>query len=263
MDFTAHSTMHVVKFTLCYWPQPAGKAVVVQKGDKLLRARRQPPPPLDRVKLYRLRADQLRVAIRNNQVSFPSQVPIFERHDRPDLQRSIVQLYFTLGWSCETIAMRYGMIRQRIGQILRTWQKRAVEMGYIQYIPPAESVEFCHRHVRVALFPVLTNSRGQAVARNPALESSGETPSYRPRKKVDLPRILEALKQLASGRTASEVAAEVGVSPQTVCSWRDKYGHPAGEVEEVRSLKQENAQLKSLLANLSRSQHSTGVSQAL
>lgn len=89
-------------------------------------------------KIQSLRLDRLRTEIRSNHVSFPAQVPVFEKHDRPDLQRKIVQLYFLLGWSCGSIALRYGLIRQRVQQILSTWKRRAVEMGYVQHIPPAE-----------------------------------------------------------------------------------------------------------------------------
>lgn len=84
-----------------------------------------------------LRINQLREAIRDNRVSFPSQVPAFEKHDRPDLQQRLVQLYFVLGWSCEKAGARHGLIHQRVRQILTTWKRRAVAMGYIQYIPPA------------------------------------------------------------------------------------------------------------------------------
>ena len=65
-------------------------------------------------------------------MSFPSQVPTFSKHDRPDLQRRVVQLYFVLGWNCKNIAIRYGIIRQRVQQILNTWKRRAIEMGYLQ-----------------------------------------------------------------------------------------------------------------------------------
>jgi two-component system KDP operon response regulator KdpE len=101
------------------------------------RFHRQRLAPFDQIKLDGLRIDGLRDAIRANWVSFPSQVPTFERHDRPDLQRKLVQLYFVLGWNCENIATRYGLIHQRVRQILTTWKRRALEMGYIQYIPPA------------------------------------------------------------------------------------------------------------------------------
>ena len=81
---------------------------------------------------------ELRGRIRRNRVSFPSQVPVFAKHDRPDLQRKTVQLYFLFGWSCGRIAERHGVLRQRIQQILSTWKRRAIQTGYIQEIPPAQ-----------------------------------------------------------------------------------------------------------------------------
>jgi hypothetical protein len=141
-----------------------GDLLVLPLGQKYPRSRRRPLPPLDEVKLQSLRADQLRIAIRNNLVTFPSQVPVFERHDRPDLQRRIVQLYFVLGWSCATIAARYGMLRQRIGQVLSTWKRRAVEMGYIQYIPPPPLLGRTHMAIRIVLSPVVEDSSGMAAA---------------------------------------------------------------------------------------------------
>jgi hypothetical protein len=85
--------------------------------------------------------DELRRAIRENRVSFPSQAPTFLKHDRPDLQWKFAQLYFVLGWNCPDIGERYGLIRQRVQQILNTWKHRAVKTGYIQFIPPAEALE--------------------------------------------------------------------------------------------------------------------------
>lgn len=110
------------------------------------------------LKVGALRLNHLRKEIRSNRVSFPSQVPIFEKHDRPDLQRKIVQLYFVLGWSCGSIGDRYGLIRQRIQQILNTWKRRAVEMGYIQHIPPAEDLVKAPPGLAVpALLPSIPN----------------------------------------------------------------------------------------------------------
>src|SRR5260370_30178963 len=79
---------------------------------------------------------QLRNAIQANQVSFPSQVPVFSKRARPDLQRKLVQLYFVQGWNCHQIAMRYELTRQWVQQILNAWKRSAIEMGYIQFIPP-------------------------------------------------------------------------------------------------------------------------------
>jgi two-component system, OmpR family, KDP operon response regulator KdpE len=106
-------------------------------GNRRRRNRRKRLSAFDPGKLAGLRIDELREAIRANRVSFPSQVPTFKRHDRPDLHRKLVQLYFVLGWTCESIAERYGLVHQRIRQILTTWKRRAVQAGYIQYIPPS------------------------------------------------------------------------------------------------------------------------------
>ncbi len=118
--------------------------------------RRRALGELDQATLQCLRLDQLRAAVHNNLVSFPSQVPIFERHDRPDLQRRIVQLYFTFGWSCATIAARFGLLRQRVGQVLSTWKRRAVETGYIQFIPRENGS--IPETVEIVLWPVVSDS---------------------------------------------------------------------------------------------------------
>jgi hypothetical protein len=97
---------------------------------------RRRPRPENKESLEELPLNELRQKIRSNCLSFPSQVPTFEKHDRPDLQRKLVQLYFLLGWSCDSIAQRYGMLRQRVQQILTIWKRRAVQTGYIQEIPP-------------------------------------------------------------------------------------------------------------------------------
>jgi hypothetical protein len=110
----------------------------VAAGRRLHRRSRPALPSFDQSNLDTLRVDQLRAAVRANLVSFPSSVPTFERHDRPDLQWKIVQLYFTRGWGYETIALRFGLVHQRVAQILKTWKRRAIETGYIQHIPPFE-----------------------------------------------------------------------------------------------------------------------------
>jgi hypothetical protein len=78
----------------------------------------------------------LRQAVRENLVSFPSQIPVFEKQSRTDLQPKLVVLYFVRGWSMDDIAQRYGLARQRMGQILTAWRIRAVKEGYIQAIEP-------------------------------------------------------------------------------------------------------------------------------
>lgn len=95
-------------------------------------------PRHDHAMLNQLRVDQVRRAVRANEVTFPHPVPTFHRHDRPDLQWKLALLYFVRGWSCEDLAERYQILDQRVRQILKTWTKRAIEMGYVQSIPPAE-----------------------------------------------------------------------------------------------------------------------------
>jgi hypothetical protein len=90
-------------------------------------------PPMDK----KLKINTLRKAIRANRISFPAQIPVFRKHDRADLQCKVVLLYFVLGWSCSRIGRRYDLRRQRVQQILNTWIVRAVQMGYLQSIPPA------------------------------------------------------------------------------------------------------------------------------
>jgi hypothetical protein len=95
------------------------------------------PQPESTLKIEDFSLSELRKKVRQNRVSFPSQVPTFEKHDRPDVQRKAVQLYFLFGWSCNRIAQRHGLLRQRVQQILSTWKRRAIQMGYIQEIPLA------------------------------------------------------------------------------------------------------------------------------
>ena len=89
--------------------------------------------PMD---LSTVRLDLLQGAVRNNEVSFPSQVPVFVRHAPSDLQCHVVQLYFINGWSCQEIARRYKFARNYIWQIVNEWRRHAVALGYIQEIPP-------------------------------------------------------------------------------------------------------------------------------
>jgi hypothetical protein len=88
--------------------------------------------------LNKLRLDQLQEAIRANQVTFPSQIPVFIKHSQGKQQCHMVLLYFVRGWSCERIAQRYDVTRQHIWQIVSEWRRHAVALGYLQVIPPPE-----------------------------------------------------------------------------------------------------------------------------
>jgi hypothetical protein len=78
----------------------------------------------------------LQTLIRGNFVCFPSQAPVFGQKSRRDLQWRLAVLYFVRGWSTRSIADRYGLTRERCGQIISDWRIRAVALGYIQDVAP-------------------------------------------------------------------------------------------------------------------------------
>jgi hypothetical protein len=82
---------------------------------------------------------KLRTAIHNNEISFPSQVPIFLCQPRADIQWRLVELYFVHNWSCQDLGQRYGVAMERIRQLLAHWVRRAVALGYLQTIPLLET----------------------------------------------------------------------------------------------------------------------------
>lgn len=64
--------------------------------------------------------------------------------------------------------------------------------------------------------------------------------------------MIGALKQVDAGRKAEEVAREHGVSKHTIYAWKAKYGGmDVSEAQEVKQLREENARLKKLVADLS------------
>ena len=77
----------------------------------------------------------LRLALRHNLISFPSQIPGFMR-DRREMQRRIVQLYFVHGWTVRRICARYRLHKVVVMKLLSEWRIRAIAAGYIQDIRP-------------------------------------------------------------------------------------------------------------------------------
>ena len=60
------------------------------------------------------------------------------------------------------------------------------------------------------------------------------------------------LKQLEAGRTAADMAREIGVSKHTIYAWKAQFGGmEMNEAEELRSLRDQNQRLKKLVADLS------------
>jgi putative transposase len=65
-------------------------------------------------------------------------------------------------------------------------------------------------------------------------------------------QMIAAPKQVEAGRTVDDVAREHGVSKHTIYAWKAKYGGmEVSEAEEVKHLRDENARLKKLVADLS------------
>lgn len=65
-------------------------------------------------------------------------------------------------------------------------------------------------------------------------------------------QMITALKQEEAARTAEDVARKYGVSKPTIYVWKAKYGGmKVSEAEEVKHLRDENARLKKLVADLS------------
>src|SRR5580698_1424334 len=61
------------------------------------------------------------------------------------------------------------------------------------------------------------------------------------------------VKQLEAGRTAAEMAREIGVSTYTIYSWKAKFGGlEPNEATKLRHLEDENGRLKKLVAELVR-----------
>jgi putative transposase len=64
--------------------------------------------------------------------------------------------------------------------------------------------------------------------------------------------IIAAVKQMEAGRSAKQIAREMGVSDQTLYNWKAKYGGmEVSDAKRLRALEDENRRLKQLVADLS------------
>jgi putative transposase len=73
-----------------------------------------------------------------------------------------------------------------------------------------------------------------------------------PKSKFSEAQIVAALRQVEAGRAAADVAREVGVTVHTIYGWKAKYGGmDVSEAQEARQLREENARLRKLVADLS------------
>ncbi|MFL5478824.1 MAG: transposase [Gemmatimonadaceae bacterium] len=65
-------------------------------------------------------------------------------------------------------------------------------------------------------------------------------------------KIIGAVKQLEAGRSAKELARELGVTDQTLYNWKSKYsGMDVSDAKRLRALEEENRRLKEIVADLS------------
>jgi putative transposase len=77
-----------------------------------------------------------------------------------------------------------------------------------------------------------------------------------PRKGHTEEQILQALRQAEGGEKAVEIRRKLGISEQTFYTWKRKYsGIGLSELRELRQLRDENAKLKKLVADLSLDRH--------
>jgi putative transposase len=77
-----------------------------------------------------------------------------------------------------------------------------------------------------------------------------------PKKGHSEEKILRALHQAEGGETVAEICCEHGVSEATYYVWKKKYsGLGLSELRELRQLREENAKLKRLVADLSLDRH--------
>ena len=71
------------------------------------------------------------------------------------------------------------------------------------------------------------------------------------KRKLTDEQIIGVVKQLEAGRTAAEMAREIGVSTYTIYSWKAKFGGlEANEVTKLWHMEDENSRLKKLVAEL-------------
>jgi putative transposase len=69
-------------------------------------------------------------------------------------------------------------------------------------------------------------------------------------------RILYALKQAESGTPIGDVCRQMGISEATYYVWKKKFaGMGLSDIRELRQLRDENAKLKRLVADLTLDRH--------
>lgn len=69
-------------------------------------------------------------------------------------------------------------------------------------------------------------------------------------------QILRAIQEHEGGKKAEEICRELGVSQASLYAWKKQYaGLGIAELRELRHLREENARLKTLVADLTLDRH--------
>jgi putative transposase len=64
-------------------------------------------------------------------------------------------------------------------------------------------------------------------------------------------QIVHALKEYEAGKSVPDICRELGVNKQTFYNWKKKYsGMDSSQLAELKALKEENARLKKMYAEL-------------
>ena len=72
------------------------------------------------------------------------------------------------------------------------------------------------------------------------------------RKRYSVEQIVAAVRQHELGVSAADIARKLGIAEQTFYRWKKQYGGlEPSEVRELKQLREENAKLKRLVADLS------------
>lgn len=72
------------------------------------------------------------------------------------------------------------------------------------------------------------------------------------KKRYSVEQIVAAVKQHEMGVSVADLSRKLGIAEQTFYRWKKQYGGlEASEVRELKQLREENAKLKRLVADLS------------
>ena len=72
------------------------------------------------------------------------------------------------------------------------------------------------------------------------------------RKRYSVEQIVSAVKQHEQGTAATEICRRLGIAEATFYRWRQQYGGlEPNEARELKQLREENAKLKRIVADLS------------